>query len=234
MLIYTSGTSGTPRGAMLTHRALLADLEHVRRIEPPPTGPDDVVLLVLPLFHIFGLNTGLGMVAAAGATGVLVDRFDAAGSAEIIRRHRVSSLVGAPPMYVAWSLLPDAGEVFASVRLAVSGAAPLPVEVLRRFLARAGHLIYEGYGLTETAPSVTSTPLQLRAEGRLGRTPGARGRGVARRRQRRRGRPGRPGRDPGPRRRTSSPATGRTDARDPTPRAGGARVTSPWPMTPGI
>ena len=59
----------------LSHRALLADLEHVGRIEPSPTSPDDVVLLVLPLSHVFGLSTGLGMVARAGATGVLVDRF---------------------------------------------------------------------------------------------------------------------------------------------------------------
>ena len=157
VLIYTSGTSGRPRGAMLSHRALLADLAHVSRIEPPPTRADDVVLLVLPLFHIFGLNTGLGMVAAAGATGVLVDRFDPAGSAELIRRHAVTSLVGAPPMYVAWSLLPGTGEAFASVRLAVSGAAPLPVDALQRFRVQTGLRVHEGYGLTETAPSVTST-----------------------------------------------------------------------------
>ena len=81
MLMFTSGTSGRPQGAMLSHRALLANLEPVPGASsPPPMGEDDVVLLVLPLFHIYGLNAGLGMVAATAATGVLVERFDPAGT----------------------------------------------------------------------------------------------------------------------------------------------------------
>lgn len=157
VLIYTSGTSGRPRGAMLTHRALLANLEQCSRIEPPVMAADDVVLLVLPLFHIYALNAALGMVAKHAATGVLVERFDPIDTLAVMRRHRVSNVVGAPPMYVAWSILPDVGDAFADVRLAVSGAAPLPAEALTRFLDATGHHIFEGYGLTETAPVLTTT-----------------------------------------------------------------------------
>ncbi|MEP7055711.1 MAG: AMP-binding protein [Actinomycetota bacterium] len=157
LLIYTSGTSGRPRGAMLSHRALLANLEQCSRIEPPVMSDDDVVLVVLPLFHIYGLNAALGMVAYHGATGVLVERFDPVDTLAIMRRHHVSNVVGAPPMYVAWSLLPDVGDAFADVRLAVSGAAPLPAQALTRFLDATGHHVFEGYGLTETAPVLTST-----------------------------------------------------------------------------
>jgi len=157
VLIYTSGTSGRPRGAMLPHRALLANLEQCSRIEPPVMADDDVVLLVLPLFHIYGLNAALGMVAYHAATGVLVERFDPVDTLAVMQAHRVTNVVGAPPMYVAWSLLPDVGDAFSHVRLAVSGAAPLPAEALTRFLDATGHHIFEGYGLTETAPVLTST-----------------------------------------------------------------------------
>jgi len=157
VVIYTSGTSGRPKGAMLTHRALLANLDQCSQIDPPVTSPDDVVLLVLPLFHIYGLNAGLGAVARQAATGVLAERFDPVETLEQIRRHAVTNVVGAPPMYVAWSMLPDVGDAFTSVRLAVSGAAPLPSDVLRRFLDVTGHHIFEGYGLTETAPVLTTT-----------------------------------------------------------------------------
>lgn len=156
-LIYTSGTSGRPRGAMLSHRALLANLEQCSRIEPPVVADDDVVLLVLPLFHIYGLNAALGMVAWHGATGVLVERFDPVDTLAVMTTRRVSNVVGAPPMYVAWSLLPDVGDAFSNVRLAVSGAAPLPAEALSRFVDATGHHVFEGYGLTETAPVLTTT-----------------------------------------------------------------------------
>ncbi|HVE98459.1 MAG TPA: AMP-binding protein [Mycobacteriales bacterium] len=157
VLIYTSGTSGRPKGAMLRHRALLANLEQCARIEPAVVDHDDVVLLVLPLFHIYALNAGLGAVVKHGATGVLVERFDPVETLDEMRRHHVTNVIGAPPMYVAWSMLSDLGDAFSSVRLAVSGAAPLPAAVLRRILDVTGHHVFEGYGLTETAPVLTTT-----------------------------------------------------------------------------
>jgi long-chain acyl-CoA synthetase len=157
VLLYTSGTTGTPKGAMLTHRALLADLRHVGSIDPPVVASDDVVLLVLPLFHVFGLNSGLGMVAAAGATGVLVERFDPSQTLEVMMRRGVSVVLGAPPVFVAWSMLEQVSDAFAGLRLAVSGAAPLAPDVVRRLLDLTGRYIFEGYGLTEAAPTVTST-----------------------------------------------------------------------------
>jgi long-chain acyl-CoA synthetase len=157
VLLYTSGTSGRPRAAMLTHRALLANLDQTSEIEPPVVAPDDVVLLVLPLFHVYGLNGALGLVARHGATGVLVERFDPVGTLEEVRRHHVTTLVGAPPMWVAWSLLTEVGDAFSTVRVALSGAAPLPPSVLHRVREVTGHHVFEGYGMTETAPVLTST-----------------------------------------------------------------------------
>ncbi len=157
VVLYTSGTSGRPKGAMLPHRALLANLEQRAAITPPVLTEDDVVLLVLPLFHVYGLNAVLGAVVRSAATGVLCERFDPVDTLELIRRHGVTNVAGAPPMYVAWSMLPDVGEAFSSVRLAVSGAAPLPSAVLHRVLDVTGHHIFEGYGLTETSPVLTTT-----------------------------------------------------------------------------
>lgn len=156
-LLYTSGTTGRPKGAMLSHRALLANLSQLSEIRPPVVAPDDVVLLVLPLFHVYGLNSGLGMTAYVGATGVLADRFDPVDTLSLVQRTHVSNIVGAPPMYVAWSMLPEVGEALESLRVAVSGAAPLPTSVLAAMLETSGHHIFEGYGLTETAPVLTTT-----------------------------------------------------------------------------
>jgi long-chain acyl-CoA synthetase len=170
VLLYTSGTSGRPKGAMLTHRALLANIEQTARISPPVMADDDVVLLVLPLFHVFGLNAALGSVARHRATGVLTERFDPIETLELVRRHGVTNVIGAPPMYVAWSMLPDVGDAFSSVRLAVSGAAPLPPNVLHRVLDVTGHHVFEGYGLTETAPVLTTTLMsEVAKPGSIGR-----------------------------------------------------------------
>jgi long-chain acyl-CoA synthetase len=158
VLLYTSGTSGMPKGAMLSHRALLANHAQLAAIEPQPMGADDVVLLTLPLFHSYGLNTGLGAIAYHGACGVLVERFDPADTLARIRRHGVTVVVGVPPMFVAWSLMGDQlASGFGGVRVAVSGAAPLDVETARRFAEVVGRPVYEGYGLTETAPVLSTT-----------------------------------------------------------------------------
>jgi len=156
ILLYTSGTAGAPKGAMLSHRALIANHEQVARVNPPIVSPGDVVLLALPLFHAFGLNSGLGAVAWHAACGVLAERFDPAETLRLIARHHVSVVTAVPQMYVAWSLLPELGESLASVRVAVSGAAPLDATAARRFLNATRHPIFEGYGLTETAPVVTT------------------------------------------------------------------------------
>ena len=170
VLLFTSGTSGRPKGAMLSHRALLANLEQCARIEPAPMRPDDVVLLVLPLFHIYGLNAGLGMVARTGATAVLVERFDPAETLELVRREGVTNIPGAPPMYIAWVQLAagspslDIGTALREVRLLASGASPLPPAVLEHLREAAGVPINEGYGLTETAPVVSTTLVSQRVK----------------------------------------------------------------------
>ncbi|MCW3812902.1 AMP-binding protein [Micromonospora sp. DR5-3] len=158
VLLYTSGTEGRPKGAMLSHRALAANHEQVGRIDPLVIGPDDTVLLALPLFHAYGLNSGLGAVVHHGATGVLVDELGPDGALADLARHRVSVLVGVPSMFLTWADAGDAAATaLASVRVAVCGAAPLPMAVAARFTETTGHPVHVGYGLTETAPVLTST-----------------------------------------------------------------------------
>jgi long-chain acyl-CoA synthetase len=157
VLAYTSGTTGEPKGAMLTHGNLLANLDQQMSIPEAHVTEDDVLFLALPLFHIYGLNVTLGLLVMNAAKGVLVERFEPVPALNLIQQHRVTVLFGAPPMYTAWCATPGADQYdLSSVRLAISGAAPLPADVLREFRDVFNVEIYEGYGLTETAPTLTS------------------------------------------------------------------------------
>lgn len=168
-LVFTAGTSGPPRAAMLTHQNLLANIEQCARVEGRALRPGDVVLGVLPLFHIFGLNVVLGQALHAGASVVLQERFDPVGSLEAIRRHGVTVVAGAPPMYVAWATMPGADrQAMSSVRWAISGAAALSEEVAAAFEERFGVPVFEGYGLTEAGPVVTTGVGALPRHGSVG------------------------------------------------------------------
>ncbi|MFZ8901115.1 MAG: AMP-binding protein [Ilumatobacteraceae bacterium] len=157
VLVFTSGTAGSPRAAILTHRNLMANIEQNRRM-PDHVRADDVVFGVLPVFHIFGLNVVIGMSLDAGASIVLVQRFDPVTAIETIGQRGVTVVPGAPPVWVAWSMLEGFGTShFASVRLALTGAARTPPEVADRLAEKFGITLREGYGLTEASPVVTSS-----------------------------------------------------------------------------
>lgn len=157
VMMFTSGTAGSSRPAMLSHRNLLANLVQ-SRTSPVHIESSDVVYGVLPLFHIFGLNVMLGLTLAQGASLVLVQRFDPSTAADSIRDRGVTVLPGAPPLWVAFAHFDELpADTFSTVRIALSGASKLPPSVAQRCEERFGLRIAEGYGLTEAAPVVTSS-----------------------------------------------------------------------------
>jgi long-chain acyl-CoA synthetase len=157
VMLFTSGASSDPRAAVLSHRALVANLDQVMALDPPPVTEHDVLLGALPLFHVYGLNAVLGQAVRTGAGVVLTDRFDPRETLDLVRQHHVTVVPVAPPMLVAWSHVEDIDRYLGSVRYLVSGAAALPVHVLEAVESRGGVPIHQGYGLTEGAPVVTTT-----------------------------------------------------------------------------
>ena len=157
VLLYTSGTSGRPRAAMLSHRALIANIEQAAAVEPAMVAGDDVVFGVLPMFHVYGLNAVLGQVVRQRAALVIVEGFDVQGSLDIIEDEAVTVLPVAPPVFGRWLSVDDLSERLSGVRLVLSGSAPLAPELIDLFTERTGIPVHQGYGLTEGAPVVTST-----------------------------------------------------------------------------
>lgn len=151
VVFYTSGTTGRPKGALLTHLNLVMNC-FVNAFIANGLRADDVVLGCLPLFHTFGQTVALNSAFLLGARVVLQRRFDGEGALALMRRHRVSVMVGVPTMYIALLEALGDGEA-APLRVCISGGAPLPVSVLEDFEERFGCRIQEGYGLSETSPT---------------------------------------------------------------------------------
>ncbi|MGO9196361.1 MAG: AMP-binding protein [Acidimicrobiales bacterium] len=164
-LLFTSGTAGSPKAAVLTHGSLLANIEQVELRVGLAATADDVGILAVPPFHILGLNAVLGVQAYVGAKLVLLERFDPATMLEAIARERVTLLAGVPQMFAALADFEGAtGTELASVRLACSGAAPLAEATAERFEQKFGVPIWQGYGLTEASPAVTFPDLSGRRQ----------------------------------------------------------------------
>jgi long-chain acyl-CoA synthetase len=154
VLLYTSGTSGRPKGAMLPVRALLANLNQLSQVDPAPVTSSDRLFLPLPLFHIYGLNAGLGMALYRGATLVLAAKFDAGLTLQTMADERATVVLGAPAEFEAWAEQAGFAAGFAHVRFALSGSAPLNPDLVARY-AELGVPLFEGYGLTEASPVVS-------------------------------------------------------------------------------
>lgn len=157
LLQYTGGTTGVSKGAMLTHRNLLAAA--AMGAMALPLTEKDVSLAVLPLFHIFGMAACMNAPILSGGEVVLLPRFDVAEVMRTIERDKVTCFCGVPTMYVAINNHPKAAQFrLGSLRVAVSGGAPLPVAVSRKFIELTGGNLVEGYGLTETTALVAVNP----------------------------------------------------------------------------
>ena len=168
VILYTSGTTGRPKGAELTHAGLVRNAEASRNLFG--VRPSDVIMGCLPLFHVFGLTCGLNVSVATAATLTLLPRFDPAKALDIMQRDQVTIFEGVPTMYAAMLHLPEADPAqAATLRLCASGGAAMPVEILRAFEEKFGCIILEGYGLSETSPVASfNHPDKVRKAGSIG------------------------------------------------------------------
>jgi long-chain acyl-CoA synthetase len=166
VILYTAGTGGSPKGVQLTHGNLAFAARAVARMHG--LGVDDVVLGALPLYHAFGQTCALNATLCTGARLTLMPRFEPGAALRLMRRDRVTVFHGVPTMFIALLAEPEVS-MMAALRVCVAGGAPMPHHVLRAFEEQHGCVIYEGYGLSETAPVATTNRANARRPGSIGR-----------------------------------------------------------------
>ena len=170
VLQYTGGTTGVSKGAMLTHRNLMANaLQTWHWRATPSMGDAESTLCVTPFFHVYGLTVGMNCSIYGGITMLLLPRFVVADTLDTIRKYKPTRFPGVPTMYIALANHPGIKPSdCASLAVCISGSAPLPAEVREAFLKVTGGRVVEGYGLTEASPVTHSTPLGRPKDGAIG------------------------------------------------------------------
>ena len=170
VILYTSGTTGKPKGAELTHCNLFYNAQWLGQEPMPVKLSESVVICVLPLFHSFGQTVMQNATIYAGGTLVLLPRFEPLACAQLIARHKVNVFAGVPTMYFALLHHPEVTPAhLATLGQCLSGGAAMPVEVMKAFDARFGTDILEGYGLSETSPVASFNPRGGKKPGSIGR-----------------------------------------------------------------
>ena len=158
MIQYTGGTTGTPKGAMLSHQNLSANARQIEAVDPHKN-ERDVIVGVLPFFHVFANACVLNRTVFNGGTIAMLPRFNAGQCLKTVGRTQATSMPGVPTMYQALLDHPDVASTdFSSMQVCISGGAPLPLPVKRQFEGLTGSKLVEGYGLTETSGVVSSNP----------------------------------------------------------------------------
>lgn len=169
VLQYTGGTTGRSKGAMLTHQNVAVNAYQTFQLMGGEREEQERFLTVLPLFHVYGMTVAMNAAILGGAELIMLPRFDLQETLETIKLTRPTIFPGVPTMYVAINSHPQAEDYgISSIRICVSGSAPMPVEVMREFERKTQATIIEGYGLSEASPVTHFNPLDHRKPGSIG------------------------------------------------------------------
>ncbi len=170
LLQYTGGTTGITKGAMLTHRNILSNVVQLASWFPDLNCGKERFLSVLPFFHVFGLTVGLNLSIYTGCAVTVMPRFDTDEVIKTIKKKKPTIFPGVPAIYTALMAHPKVDSFdLSSIRFCVTGSAPMPVEVMRRFEQKTGSKIVEGYGLSEASPVTHANPIDgMRKPGSIG------------------------------------------------------------------